>query len=275
LASAQASAINQKQQDFVIGKGFLSSTKEVCTGPLNLATGKGTNCKKETVTPGSTIADSLSSTLNVSKESLTQAGISGSFDAIISALISQLMVKALQGGVSNLSGTQGYAADYLTPEQQKAQEDAQTLLTNLQARVNVAQQYGTIKQNSIGDIQNTQSRLQGLVNCYELGSRSEQASTTLNIVNSYNQQIDALNDSIVRVNESISLLQDLQTDTIGITSAADVEAVVAAYNRANAQGMFVTEADVTTAQQDRTTLQASLSSRNTATDTELAQCNAF
>ena len=270
LANAQNQAVSRQQQDYTLGRGFLSSTKQVnCQ-----AIGGQQRCQTVVVTPGSTIADSLSKTLGVSQDTLTQAGISGSFDAIISALISQLMVKTLQGGLSNLSGTQGYAADYLTPEQQKAQADAQALLTDMQGRVNLAQQYGSVQQGVIADIQNTQSQLQGLINCWERKSNSAQASSTQTALHSYDPLIDNANNNITRANEGIAILQDLQTRTIGVTSAKDVAEVSAAYQSALASGAIITQTDVTQAQQDRTTLQSSLSTRNQQTANELNQCNA-
>lgn len=291
LVNAQLQALNQKQQDYTIGKGFLSSEKEVNCRPAPIPPGQsiGTKmiCDKEVTTPGSTIADSLSSTLNVSKETLTQAGISGSFDAIISALISQLMVKALQGGVSNLSGTNGYASNFLTPEQQQAQADAQAVLTDMQGRVNLAQQYGSVEQGSISDIQNAQQQLQGVANCWETASSSpslttaQQQTAQTNAVNAraalhfYDPQIDAYNNNITHANDGITVLQNLQTRAIGVTSAADVAAVKSAYQQALASGAIITDADVTNAQQDRATLQTALALRNGQSASELQQCYAF
>ncbi len=283
LANAQIRALGQKQQDYTIGKGFLSSTQQVNCKVVNGAQ----KCDSVVSTPGSTIADSLSKTLGVSQDTLTQAGISGSFDAIISALISQLMVKALQGGVSNLSGTNGYASNFLTPEQQQAQADAQAVLTDMQGRVNTAQQYGAVEQGAISDIQTAQQQLQNVANCWETASSSPSLTTAqqqvaqtnatndLAALHFYDPQVDAYNNNITKANTGIATLQDLQTQAIGVTSAADVAAVKAAYQQALTTGGIVTDADVTNAQQDRTTLQSALTQRNAQTANELQQCYAF
>ena len=277
LSFAVNSAVGRKQEDYILGKGFLSSEKESNCRPAPNTGGISTKmiCDKVVTTPGSTIADSLSSTLNVSKETLTQAGISGSFDAIISALISQLMVKALQGGVSNLSGSQGYAANFLTPEQQQAQADAQGVLTALQGQVNLAQQYGSVQQGIIGDIQNTQSQLQNLVNCWESKLQGALATSSARALHSYDPLIDNANNNIMRANQGIATLQDLQTAAIGVSGPGDVAAVKAAYSKALALGTLITQSDITSAQQDRATLQNSLATRNQLTTTELNQCYAF
>jgi hypothetical protein len=281
LATVQVNALNQKQQDYTLGRGFLSSEKEVCNGPI--VNGKRTGCVKSVTTPGSTIAESLNKTLGVSQDSLNLAK---SFDEIINALISQLMVRTLQGGLSSLSGTQGYAANFLTPAQQQAQAEAQAMLTDMQGRVNLAQQYGSVWQGAIADIQNTQQQLQSLLNCWETASSSvsdpqKRATAQANAVNVaaardfYTSQIDAYNLKITKTNESIALLQELQTQAIGITSAGDVAAVKAAYNQALASGNIISQTDVTNAQQDRATLQTALASRNNQTASEMQQCYAF
>ncbi len=244
------------------------------------------NCKCKVVTPGETISTSLSKTLSVSQDTLTQAGISGSFDAIIGALISQLMTRALQGGVSNLSGQNGYASYYLTPDQQAAQNQGQTLLTNLQGLVVLAQQYGQTEQGSIQDIQNAQSQLNGLANCWQsaasstddvqkqnmAGSNGQSALTTLH---SFDAQVDSLNAQITRSNTAIATLQDLQTKALSVASTADVTAIQTALDAANAQGALVSQADVTQAQQDRASLQVRLASISQSTSLQQNQCYAF
>lgn len=278
LMRVQTGAVAQRQQDYVIGRGFLSSEK--CdTVVVNGATQKR-NCR--IVTPGSTIAESLNKQLGVGQDSLNMAK---NFDEIINALITQLMVRALQGGLSSLSGTQGYASNFLTPEQQQAQAEAQAILTDMQGRVNVAQQYGSVWQGAIADIQNAQQQLQAVVNCWETASSSEEGSrrdtAITNAKNAaaardfYNAQVDAYNAKITQANESITLLQNLQTRAIGVTSAGDVASVKAAHNQALASGAIISQADVVSAQQDRATLQTALSARNAQTSSELQQCNAF
>lgn len=242
------------------------------------------NCKCKVSTPGATIQDSLSNTLKISSDTLTQAGISGSFDAIISALITQLTTRALQGGVSNLSGTTGYASYYYTPDQQAAQTQGQTLLTTLQGFVSVAQQFGQSEQGAISDIQSAQSQLNGVANCWTIAASSTDDVTKQNIalsdaasanttLHSYDGQVTNLNARITAANGAIAELQNLQTQTLNIASTANVSTIQTQLDSDIAQGVVLSQSDLTQAQQDRTTLQSQLASLNISA--QLQQCNAF
>lgn len=282
LQTAQSNALGIKQQDYVIGKGFLSTTKEVCERVAPDGTKAG--CKTITVTPGSTIADALTKSLGAGQD---QLGLAKSFDEIVNALLTQLMVKTLQNGLSSVSGTQGYAADYYTPEQQQAQKDAEAMLADMQGKVVIAQQYGSVMQGGISDIQNAQNKLNTLANCWETASSSESrtdaqrataranAENALAALHSYDTKVDRYNANITLANAGIAKLQELQTLVLSVTSPADVAAVKAAYQSALASGTIATAADVTTAQQDRAALQSELAGRNQQTDSELTQCYAF
>jgi len=283
LQTAQSNALGIKQQDYIIGKGFLSSQKEVCKG-VDPVSGQKTGCTMVTVTPGSTIADALNKSLGAGQD---QLGLAKSFDEIVNALLTQLMVKTLQNGLSSVSGNQGYASNYYTPEQQQAQRDAEAMLADMQGKVVIAQQYGSAQQGSISDIQNAQTKLNTLANCWETASSSTShteaqratarvnADNALAALHSYDAQIDLFNANITHANAGIAKLQELQTLVLSVTSAADVAAVKAAYNSALSSGVIITAADVTTAQQDRSALQSALASRNQQTDSELTQCYAF
>ncbi len=263
LAGAQQNAINSANRNVTPG-GFISLQK--CTNdPYTGAK----DCK--VVTPGAVIEDSLKETL---KQPFLANQLAQSFDQIVSALLNQLVTKTLYNGLSSLSGTNGYAANYLTPEQQKAQADAQTLLVDMQSRSQLAQQYGSVMQGSIGDIQNTQQQLQSLVNCWLGKEKTAQASTTEMALHSYDPLIDSYNQKITHANAAIAALQDFQTQIINITSPQDVATVRAAYDRAIASGTLIAPVDVTNAQQDRTGLQEALQTRNQTTQNELDQCYA-
>src|SRR3989344_1926652 len=283
LQTAQSNALGIKQQDYIIGKGFLSSQKEVCKG-VDPVSGQKTGCTMVPVTPGSTIADALNKSLGAGQD---QLGLAKSFDEIVNALLTQLMVKTLQRRLSSVSGNQGYASNYYTPEQQQAQRDAEAMLADMQGKVVIAQQYGSAQQGSISDIQNAQTKLNTLANCWETASSSTShteaqratarvnADNALAALHSYDAQIDLFNANITHANAGIAKLQELQTLVLSVTSAADVAAVKAAYNSALSSGVIITAADVTTAQQDRSALQSALASRNQQTDSELTQCYAF
>ncbi len=269
LNNAQSNALNNANRNITPG-GFISLQKcETLPGPTQ--DGKPLqDCK--VVTPGSVIEDSLKETL---KQPYLANQLAQSFDQIISALMNQLITKTLYNGLTSLSGQNGYASDYLTPEQQQAQNTAQGLLSDLQAKVQIAQQFGAVAQGSIGDIQNAQQLLKSLADCYATKGKTAQASSTEDLIAGYNSQVDAYNTTITKANQAIAVLQDLQSRTLNVVTPQDVAAVQAAYTQAQGSGALFTQADVTNAQQDRTTLQANLANRNATTQSDLQQCNAL
>ncbi len=255
--------------------GFLAS--ETCTGPIQLTgpyAGKpGPPCK--IITPGQTIENALSENLNVSPNILKQAGVSGSFDTIITALLQQLMLRALQGGVANLSGSGGlggYEGNFLTPEQQRAQAEGNALLTTLSGISNTASQYGAVAQGAITDIQLTQQRIQELVNCYEFKNDSTQAAATAARITALEQRVAFYNSRITEANTVIATLQAFQSRLLQATSPNQITSVKTDLDAAVANGTLISASQVTTAQQDRTTLQADLAAQNQQTQTALQQC---
>ena len=246
--------------------------------------GNRTGCTTKIATPGSTIAETLNITNKSSVDSLNMAK---NFDEIISALITQLMTKMLQNGLSDLSGTNGYAGNYLTPDQQAAQTQGNALLTNLQNVVQVAQQYGTVKQASARDIQTLQQQYLSLQNCWESASSSpaltaaQRAQATQNAaaasanITTLEGDVATLNADIAFANSAIALLQDMQTQTLRVGSTADVTAVQTRLTAAQNSNLIVLPADLTLAQQDRTTLQTRLGTATQQINAGLQQCYAL
>jgi len=284
LSNAQSNALRNSNTDLINGRGFLSFKKEECTGPLDPLSGNRTGCTTKIATPGSTIADSLTKTLGVGQDSLNMAK---SFDEIISALLYQLMTRVLQNGLSSVSGTNGYAGNYLTPDQQAAQGQGNTLLTSLQNVVQVAQQYGTVKQASARDIQTLQQQYLSLQNCWESASSSpaitaaQRAQATQNAaaasanITTLEGDVATLNADIAFANSAIALLQDMQTQTLRVGSTADVTAVQTRLATAQSSNLLVLPADLTLAQQDRTTLQTRLGAASQEITAGLQQCYAL
>ena len=277
LANAQSQAAQNAQRRISPG-GFLATEEKYDCRPTPGPTLDGKplppTCKTRITTPGSTIETTLAETLNVDKRLLTQAGVSGSFDAIINALMQQLTLKALQGGLSNLSGLNGYEGDFLTPDQRQAQSQGNALLAALQQISNNAGQYGAVAQGSIGDIQNTQLRLQDLANCYEAKGQGAQASAAIAARDAYEQRIAFYNERITRANAAIALLQGFQTRVLQVTSSAQVAAIQTDLDAAQASGALILITEVTIATQARATLQSDLNSRNQQTQSEIQQCRA-
>jgi len=233
-------------------------------------------CDLVTTTPGKVIAENLGATQS---STLDQLSLAKSFDEIISALITQLMTRTLQGGLLNLSGQNGYESNFYSTEELQAQRSAQDFLSQLQADNNLAQTLGGIKQGSIQDIQNTQRQLTELGNCwlnvpatYTQGAANAAAASST--VAALETKVAFYNDQILRTNEVITRLVELQGRVLSAGSMSDLEAVRNERAAAQAQGTLVTQADITNAQQDRTTLQSQLTSINQQATAGLTQCNA-
>lgn len=296
LVSAQNSALSNATRN-ISPTGFLNMQQQSCSGVTTYNTlptaglnsqaaqlSCPSNCSCKTTTPGSVIEGTLLKSLGSGVDRL---GLASSLDQIISALTTQLITKALQGGLSNLSGTTGVQNTYQSPDQVAAQNQAQATLSTLQLQVVYAQQYGAIQQGSIADIQTTQRTVNNLVSCWGTFASStslttdQAAQATTNFAQAQatfttlQQQIDALNNNITQVNAEIATITQLQSEALSVASTADVQKLVSDYNAAQASSPFIEAADVTTAQQNRTTLQTQLSSTNTATQTSLQQCQAF
>lgn len=240
--------------------GFLS--KEECDA-------NGKNCR--IVTPGSAIEDSLRKVMGNSIDSLNLAD---NFDEIIGALVQQLMNKTLYQGLSNLSGNNGYEDTFRNPLDTQAMEAARQLLTNLQGAIALAQQYGTAQQGSIADIQNAQGQLTSLENCWNAKRENARADSAKARRDSLETRIAQYNTRITRSNSAITKAQQLHTALLSATSLAQVQAVAAQFASAQSTGGLIAQADVTSAQQNRTTLQNEMATLNQQTAAEINQCNA-
>jgi hypothetical protein len=309
LSASVSSAQGQVRTDLLQGGGFLSFQQKVpgsCVTTSNPPapslnksvtaiagsnqSGQATQyqvCDYVTTTPGKVIADSLGAT---QKSTLDQLTLAKSFDEIISALINQLMVRTLQGGLSNLSGQNGYASNFYTADQQQAQNQQQTLLTQMQSDTVTANQYGSVQQGSIQDIQAVQNQLNDVYNCWnnvatasststitpsvqaQAATNAGTASTTLNSLNS---AVNSYNDRITKVNVGIVALQQLQSRLLSATSGSEVTAVQTEYNSAKTAGQFPTTVDVTNAQQNRASLQSQMATLSSQASVSLTQCNAI
>ena len=188
------------------------------------------------------------------------------------------MSKTLFNGLSSLNNN--------TTEDTASESADQTLLTDMQNNISIAQQLGAVYQGSIGDITTAQSNLSTLANCWAEASSSTTLTPTQTSQASQNAlaanaqitalqpQVDALNNAITGVNNEIATLESFITQATSVTSAADVQSLSASYTAAQAEQPFIAASDVTTAQQNRTTLQASLATTNTNTAAAQTQCNA-
>jgi hypothetical protein len=298
LANAQSAAVANANRN-ISPTGFLNlQMLSNCANPANnglggsaslglnpqaaVAGGKAalpTGCKPTIVTPGGVIAESLGA---VNKSGVDQLGLANDLDQIISALTTQLMTRVLQNGLTSIS-----QSTTQSPADLAAQSQATSLLNDMQSKTTLAQQLGSIAQGSISDIEQAQGQLNSLANCWSSVASSSKAtpdqqaqaatsaSTARSTLASLNTQIDGYNTNITQLNSEISALNQFESDVSLAATAADVANITSSYNASVAAGNFVSTADLTTAQQNRTTLQAQMSTLNTQTQAGLAQCNAI
>ena len=283
LSNSITNAQGVKQTQLNQGQGFLTFQQpyncKPAAGP-NVDGSAGTQtCQYKDVTPGSVIGSSLNNQLNIPS---SQLNFTQSFDQIISAFMSQLLTSTLYSGLANTTSP----SSYLTPDQQLAQTQAQTLLTNMQASVQVAQQYGTTLQGSITDLQSAQQTINTVANCWggyasTTLSSDKQAQAAANATADQAQiaqlqtQVDSYNNLITQANGAISELQQLESAALSVNSTADVANITSQFTAAQSSGTLVSSNDLTNAQQNRSTLQSTLGVTTQGAQTELAQCNAF
>jgi hypothetical protein len=295
LATAQSNAAANAKNN-ISPTGFLNLQQLTgCDNPANNGIGVGgsigtnlqvaaaagknalpSGCKPKTVTPGGVIADSLGA---VNKSGVDQLGIGNDIDQIISALTTQLITKTLQSGLASLSQTQGTTQ---TAADLAAQQQAASLLIDMQGKVSIAQQIGSIDQGSISDIEDAQNNLNNLVNCWSgiatsstnAVAAAQNAATASSTLHSLNTQVDGYNNNITNLNAEIATIGQFEAQMSSAASDADVATAAASYNAAIAGGTFASQNDVTTAQQNRTTLQSQMGALNQSTATSLTQCQA-
>lgn len=252
-------------------------------------------CDLVNTTPGSVIAGTIDKALGVSQDSLNLAK---SFDEIISALITQLTTRTLQSGLSNISGANGYQSNFYTPDQLAAQTAGQALILHMQNDNQIVQSYAGVQQGSIGDIQNVQSAVNDLYNCWNNAAQNvkansaaitqnggrpdtllaranagaDAASTTLGQLQT---QVNGYNEVITNANKSTALFEGFESRALSAASSQDTASITQDYNTMKASGQTFSTADLTTAQQNRTTLQSQLQTLSQQTSAGLQQCNAF
>jgi hypothetical protein len=283
LQDATGKAQANANLDINLGQGFTSYRQcdpvpQRAGVPLTPAASQQ-NCK--IVTPASYINNAGEQAFG---SSFRELELGESIEQIIAALANALVNKALYKGFSNANeDTTGDKTD--TP----AEAAAKALMAELRAAVTNAQQYGTVEQRIIADVQTAQANLVDLQNCWYSASTTPNLTpaqlntvkTGLVAAQTRTTQLEALvtkyNQNIKKANASIQKIQELQTDLLLATLAKDVTAVKNTWEsiKAGAALHVYTATDVSLAQQDRTTTQGSLASTNIDTSTKLQQCNAI
>jgi hypothetical protein len=268
--------LGQQNAAFEISPGGFLAQKQ-CTGPLDLETGQRLPpCK--IVTPGSTIEASLTTALGADVQELA---LGESIDQILGALSNALITKLLYSGLSNVN-TSNTSTSGPTSE-------ANALMRTIQGGVSAAQQYAGVKQRTIADIQTAQQNAATLANCWAIATSTpgatqaqiaqgtagfDQAFTT---ISNLEIKVGEQNAKIVAANTSIAKLQEIQTDLLLATTPANLTAVKNKYQALVTAGSphIYTAADVTSASQDRETIQGQLAVINQTTSQALTQCYAL
>lgn len=261
--------------------GFISVQKCDNTPLIAYGTGRvpdNKNCK--VTTPGQVVQDSLKTSFD---SSINQLQVAQNINEIIQALINQLIIKSLYGGLANANT--GVTNPLAPAVDQAASAQAQALLTTLQASASAAVQFATVKQGSASDIQQVQNNFNTAYNCWQNASTSaalslDQKNTAAQNAAAADTQIDQLqtridtyNDDIERANTALSTIQNLQSQVMFAATPEDIQAATYAIQAATPS--LLGAADVTTAQQDRASLQAQLTATNSQAQASLAQCRAF
>ncbi|HVV38796.1 MAG TPA: hypothetical protein VHD31_00525 [Candidatus Paceibacterota bacterium] len=251
------------------GSAVLASTQELNNGQGFLcAKDKDGNC----VTPGSAILGAFNANV---QSTLNELNLAQSIDEIIGALTNALITKMFNKGLSNLgNGQNGYGAS-LSTEDLQAEGEANDLLDEMQTSVQYAQQYGAVEQGDISDIQNAQANLTTLGNCWTAANKTDLAQSTADKIAELEGQVTLYNNKITAANQDIADIQAVQTQVLSATTLLEVRAAAASYAQLKNSGSVYDSTDITSAQQDRTTLQAQMNALNSDTSTKLNQCYAL
>ena len=279
LNGAIARAQNNANRNISPG-GFISVQK--CDNVPLVAGGTGAvparkNCK--VTTPGQVIEDSLKASQS---SSINQLNIAQDINSIINALTNQMVLKTLYGGLANANS--GVTNPLAPAVDQAASEQAKQLLAGLQASAGYAVQYGSAKQGSASDIQQVQQNFNTLYNCWQTAASStalgaaqqaqgaQGASSADAQILQLQAQIDALNADITRANAAMASIQNLQSQVLFAATPGDISA--ASYAIQAAAPSLISQADVTTAQQNRAAIQTQLTATNQMAQGGLSQCKA-
>ena len=280
--------------DLSLGRGFLSFREEtnciiVGTPPsasLNKSvTPVGVNngaqqykvCDVVNSTPGSTIANQLDTTLGTN---FRQLELAQSFDQILSALVNQLMVRTLQGGLSNLSSSQGFGGN---PNDLAG--SASSFTEGLGQNIAAAQQIRSILGENLADIEAAQLTVDELYDCWighvgtstltaeQRAQAAQNASSTLAVYQNLERSRTQYTEGKTRLDAAVARLEEYQARALSTRTLEELQRVVQEYS-ANLNS-FPNSNAVLQAQQNRVELTADLSTLRSNTATKLDEGDAF
>lgn len=278
LTNSIANQQSVKGLDLSLGGGFLSSTEQYdCSADAN---GNKTNCKTRITTPGRTIAAQLDTTLGTN---FRQLELANSFDQILSALINQLVVKTLQGGLYNLSSQNGFN----NGNPGDLAGTAASFAKGIDNAISTAEQVRSVLQQNVADIQAVQLKVRELASCWQAFSTSTtatltesqkaqaaaNATSTLAVYQSLSQKAAAYSNSVASVDSAVTTLQNYRSDSLSSLNLQQLQSIVQDYT-AHA-GSFPNTTALLLAQQSRSQLTTDLAALASDTATKLTECHDF
>ena len=244
----------------------------------------------EIVTPGSIIEGQLDRTLGTN---LRQLELADELDEVVTALLGQLIQQAL-GGRNGLRGASdsSYGNQALTSQLSGSQ--AGVSLENVKRRAVVGLEknirdetdYRNVKQSTLSSVIAAENLLFSLQVCYA-GKLSGSLSAPNKII--AQQRIDnatstiatqitpiktSLENDITLSEQSITSLENKRNEINDATSSEEVSLLVNELVLMRLNGELNTS-DIFNAQQQQTAVITQMSSLNTTTNTQIAECQAF
>lgn len=269
LSQAQGS----KQFDLQLGSGFLSA-QECTTDPSGAKV-----CK--TTTPGAVVAGTLDQTLGTNLRELEGAKY---FDEIIDALISQLMLRVLYGGLSNEGANRSSNNSFIFDGSsgvptQEVMEIADTLIEQIDASIDEREEIRRIRLQSLSLIQDVQAGYADVAACWEKKSHPDASTKAANArlaSAALTPRVAPLNEAITLQETNILALEGVRQNAYDATTLIQVDAATQQYLRLQASSATTTGMIArTAAQQELTQTQTETTEINKAIDEQLDECHAL
>lgn len=249
---------NVIKADLQLGNGFMSwpDCKEVPQGTLNpekdpsikvVNNGDGTVTYKkcEVKTPGSVIAGSLEKNLNVP---VTELELANNINAVIDALMSQMMKKVIGGGLSSLSGGSAGGTSFTqqviesTYTGQEVQQTLDGLRSAVASAVMEVDTSLSLYRKSISALTETERRLNEAKSCMlpksarveSFGNRISEIDLFIN--SDIKPMLAELNAKKASAEEVKNKLDDITISLAGSGSSGNINTQLAEYNRLTQSG---------------------------------------
>ena len=296
LGNSISSIQGQKGLDLQLGRGFLSFEEEkncmtMAVPPpqtpnvsikavgINNGVQQYRVCTVVVSTPGSTIANQLDATLQTN---FRQLELAQSFDQIINALISQLLVKTLYGGLSNVSNQQGF-----NNNPNDLAGAASSFAQNLDDIRAAAVQHLDIVEDDVADITAAQVKVDELGSCWgahatstaltsaERSTARLNASSTASVDDNLERARVHFNSRVTSIATQIATLDDYKDRALSTLNVEQFQKLVQEFMMVSSRSGFVGPASLPAVEQERDRLSSELASLNADTAAKLNKCHDF